>query len=219
MMRRAILFAGLLATAGQRVVAQDPAPLLAGDPEASAQLAKIVDATRQKGLPTEPILARVRYGVVVSHATAPRIVAAAQAVASRLEVARDALAPRATGLDIAEGEGALSFGASIKELRAVRAASPNQSVVVPLSVLSQLLATGVPAKRAAEIVTDLIRRGATPKQLVALGNDVNSDVVSGSRAATALDIRMRGLNAVLAPPGATAADAANLGAASVPKKP
>ena len=229
MMRRAIFFAGLLGTAGQRVVAQNPAPLLAGDPEASAQLAKIVSVTKQKGLPTDPILTRVSYGVM-RHAEPQRIVAAARAVASRLEVARDALAPRPTDLDIAAGEGALGSGVISDEhpsvqsvvdaLRAVRAASPNQPVAVPLGVLSQLLAGGVPVKRAATIVTDLIKRGATTEQLATLGNDINSDVLRGMQTTYALDLRTRGLNAVLAPPtaSATAADFP-FAATGPPKKP
>lgn len=228
MMRRGILFAGLLGTATQRIVAQDLAPMLPGDPEANAQLAKIVSATQQKGLPTDPILAKVRYGVEL-HAAPTRIVAAARAVASRLEVARDALAPRATDLDIAAGEGALGSGMTSDEhpsvqsvadaLRAVRAASPNQPVVVPLGVLSQLLASSVPVKRAATIVTDLIRRGATTSQLATLGNDVNSDVLYGMQATYALDLRMRTLNAVLAPLGAAAANGDAFGASTLPKKP
>jgi hypothetical protein len=225
-----MVLAALLGTAAHRVTAQDPAPLLAGNPEASAQLEKIVGATKQKGLPTDPILAKVRYGVVY-HAEPMRIVAAARAVASRLEVARDALSPHPTDLDIVAGEDALGSAVGTAEhpsmetvvdaLRAVRAASPNQPVAVPLGVLSQLLVSGVPVKRATATVTDLIKRGVTPKQLVAFGNDVNSDVVGGARATNALDIRTRGLNAVLPPPGASAAaDAPTaLSGGTGPKKP
>jgi hypothetical protein len=229
-MRRMVLVAALLGTAGQRLVAQAPVPLIVGDPEASAQLAKIVGETKQKGLPTDRILDRVSYGVM-RHAEPQRIVASARAVASRLEVAREALAPGATDLDIAMGEDALGSGVISNEhpsvqsvvaaLRAIRAASPNQSVAIPLSVLSQLLVSGVPVKRAAAIVTDLIKRGATPNQLVALGNDVNSDVLVGMQPTSALDVRTRGLNAVLPPPGASAAaDAPTaLSGGTGPKKP
>src|SRR5512144_2617933 len=90
--------------------AQDASDLLVGDREASAELAKIVEATRVGGLPVDPILAKVRYAVLVAHAPAPRIVAAARAIAARLEDARSALAPHPTPTDIAAGEDALSSG-------------------------------------------------------------------------------------------------------------
>lgn len=218
MMRRemlfAALFAALLAVGAQRVVAQEPVPLLAGDSDASAQLAKIIETTHQKGLPTDPILTKVRY-YLVYHAAPARIVAAARAMAARLEVAREALAPRATERDIMAGEGALgSPGVTSAELRAVRAASANTDVVVPLGVLAQLVESGVDVKRAAAMVTDLIKRGASPTQLATLGNDVDSDVLRGARATNALDIRTRGLNAVLAPPGVSATSDASLAAQS-----
>ncbi|HTE47966.1 MAG TPA: hypothetical protein VK636_22175 [Gemmatimonadaceae bacterium] len=217
MMRRAVLIAGIAGCFAQRVVAQTGSPVLAGEPEASAQIAKIFGATEQKGLPTGPILGMVGYGVML-HSPPTRIVAAVQNVASRLEVARDALAPHPTMLDIEAGEKALSCKASADELRAVRAVSANQPLAVPLAVLSQLIVSGVPAKRAAVIVIDVMKRGASQTQLLALGNAVDSDVRNGTQALSALDIRTRGLNAVLAPPAAATA-AQGLTTGSVPKKP
>ena len=182
--------------------AQDASDLLVGDREASAELAKIVEATRVGGLPVDPILAKVRYAVLVAHAPAPRIVAAARAIAARLEDARSALAPHPTPTDIAAGEDALSSGVSRKALQDIRKVSANKPVAVPLGVLAQLVANGVPEKRASKYVTDLISRGATAEQLVALGNDVNADIALGSRASNALDVRMSHLNAVLGIPTA-----------------
>src|SRR5438045_3378871 len=70
-----------------------------------------------------------------------------------------------------------------------------------LGVLAQLLASGVSVERASQTVVALIRRGATAQQLSSLGNGVNEDVAKGDKAATALDIRVRGLSAILAPGG------------------
>jgi len=104
-------------------------------------------------------------------------------------------------------------------LEAVRSTSPTKPVAVPLGLLAQLVASGVPATRATQIVTELVKRGASNAQLVALGNDVNSDVGRGARANASLDVRLRGLTAVLAPiPQATAARPADI-SASGPKKP
>jgi len=220
-MTGAALCAALCAALSRPGIAQrDTMPPLVGDREASAELAKIVSATRDAGLPIDPILAKVRYGVSVAHAPAPRIVAAARMVASRLETAREALAPRPTSNDIAVGADALAYGATREALHAVRAASRDQSVATPLGVLAQLLASGVPAKRAFEIVTDLMKRGASGPQLVALGNDVNADVASGAQALAALDTRLRGLTAVLAPGGgAVGAGVTAVSGPTGPKKP
>lgn len=212
-MSRAIRAGVMLVFCAASVVrAQDPSELLVGDREASAELARIVEATRMGGLPVDPILAKVRYAVLVAHAPAPRIVAAARAIAARLEDARNALAPHPTPTDIAAGEDALSSGVSRKALQDVRKVSTNKPVAVPLGVLAQLVVSGVPEKRAAKYVTDLISRGASAEQLVALGNDVNADVALGSRASNALELRMNRLNAVLGIPTASG-DAASSPAA------
>jgi predicted FMN-binding regulatory protein PaiB len=175
---------------------------LVADREASAELAKIVAATEQNGLPIHPILAKVRYAVIVAHAPAPRIVAAARAVAARLEEARSALAPHPTPPDIMAGEAALLSGVSTKSLQEIRKLSANKPVVVPLGVLAQLVSSNVPEKSAAKYVTDLIKRGASVDQLATLGNDVNADVKLGTAATSALELRMNRLNAVLGAPGA-----------------
>jgi hypothetical protein len=204
MRRRGWVVLGMLIAAARGLAAQD-APLIPGDRDASEQLMKIVEATRQSGLPVDPILAKVSYGVTIAHAPSARIVAAARAIASRLPVARDALAPDATPLDIVAGEGALSNGATRESLRAIRTAGGNQPLSVTLGVLAQLVASGVPPQRASQTVVGFMRRGASVRQLSSLGNDVNVDVTNGSAAVTALDTRARGLNAVLAPQSVTTA--------------
>jgi hypothetical protein len=208
-------------TAAGQSAASSAAPALPGDGEASAALAKIVVATRDKGLPVDPILAKVRYALVV-HAPPGRIVATARDMAARLEVARDALAPHPSANDIAAGEAALNY-VPRDVLTRVRTATPrDSSVAVPLGVLTQLVSNGVSVKRAAEIVTSLIKHGASGQQLASLSNDVNSDVQRGGRPDDALDVRMRGLTAALAPAGAAAvaADILNtMGSHPVPGKP
>src|SRR5262245_26806967 len=120
---------------------QESSSLIPGDADASAQLATIVSSAREAGLPTDPILGKVRYGLVVVHAPPQRIVIAARAVAARLQIAREALEPRPTPSDIANGAAALEFGATKDQLRAVRIASGEQEVSTPLGVLAQLLAS------------------------------------------------------------------------------
>lgn len=197
--------------------AQDSVSQLAADRETAVQLTRIVDSARTLGLPTDPIVAKIRRGALLR--TPPeRIVVVARAVATRLAEARVALAPAPTAAEIAAGADALSVaGVTSDALRAVRSARPDKPVAVPIGVLTQLVASGVPAKRATEIVTDLIKRGANNVQLVALGNDVDFDIGRGARATAALDVRLRGLTAVLAPSSGSAT-AAGLQSSDAPRK-
>jgi len=200
---------------------QSSSPILA-DADANAQLASIVSATRDAGLPIEPIINQVRYAVAIAHAPPPRIVASARAIASRLETSRTALAPQPSAADIIAGADALGAGVEPKGLQMIRAARPKQSLAVLLGVLAQLVSSGVSADKAQRTVTDLIKHGASPEQIADLGNRVNSDIASGERAENALDLRRRGLNAVLAPGGtASTADAPGITSSSPsgPKKP
>jgi hypothetical protein len=208
----------LLALLAPQVSAQQDSLFFPSDRDANAQLATIVTAARDAGLPIDPILGKVRYGILVVHAQPQRIVGAARALAARLQVARDALMPGPTAGDIATGADALEYGATKDQLKAIRVASGDQPVSTPLGVLAQLVASGVDAKRATTIVTDLIKKHATPAQLVALGTDVNADVANGAKATAALDIRLRGLTAVLAPPGGVGAATGDGLSATTPKK-
>jgi hypothetical protein len=167
-------------------------------------VSRIIEATAAAGLPTNPILNKVQYATNVGRLRGKRVVAAASAVASRLEDARVALAPNPTDLDITAGADALMFGATKESLQTVRrvCVSRRRSVVGPLGVLAQLLAIKVGVDSATKAVTDLIERGATDGQLVALGNDVNADVASGSQPVVSMGTRVQGLAAVLSPPGA-----------------
>jgi hypothetical protein len=177
---------------------QDSPDLLASDRETSAQLNRILASVRSKGLPTEPVMAKARQGVML-HSAPNRIVAAAEGVARRLEEARDALAPSPSAVDLAAGQDALSIPGVTKDmLRAIRAARPNRPVAVPIGVMAQLVATGVKPAHASEILARLIRAQATDPQLVALGTDVNGDVLRGGEAATSLELRLTHLTPALA---------------------
>lgn len=163
---------------------------------------RTLDSARTRGLPTDPLVDKALEGAT-KKAAGPRIQAAVSMLLLRLEAARDALAPNPTSRDIAAGADALAYGATREALKAMRAIRPNGSVAVPLGVLTQLVASGVPVARATRVVSDLLRRGARDEQLIALNDDVRSYVAAGASPEVALDVRTRGLNAVLPPSGGT----------------
>ena len=195
MYRRLMVVASLVGAS--RPIAAQENLLIPSDREASAQVAQIVAAADASGLPTNLIVGKVRYGVTFKSKPS-KIVAAARSVVERLELARTALAPNPSQLEIERGADALAEKATPDALRAVRHASGRQPVLVPLGVLTQLITSKVPVKRATEIVVDLIKRGATEMQLATLGNDVQEDVGAGRLANVAVEDRARGLTAVLA---------------------
>ena len=210
----------VLAFSARDARAQDSLTFKSADRETKEALAKIVAEASARGLPTAPIVSKVQFALVV-HAPSARIVATAQAVADRLDVARDAIATDTLSADIASGEDALSFKVPKEILTRVHRVAPNRSIAVPLAVLTQLVASKVPAEHASDIVTRLMRQGATSGQLLALGNNVASDVQQGARGVESADIRFRGLTPLLTPGvGQNAADLnANSPAASGPRKP
>lgn len=175
------------------------------DVETRAAVMRTLDSAQTRGLPVEPLVDKALEGAT-KRAAGPRIQAAVSMLMSRLEAARDALAPNPGPRDIAAGADALAYGVTRQALATMRAIRPNESVAVPLGVLTQLVASGVPVDRATRVVADLLRRGARDEQLIALNNDVRTFVAAGASPQSALDVRMRGLNAVL-PPGGGASGA------------
>ena len=186
--------------------AQDSLVFKGADRETRAALVKIVGEASARGLPADHIVARVQFALGVVHAPAARVLETARAVADRLETARGAIANDTLPGDIVAGEEALSFKIPKGILTRIHRAAPGASIAVPIGVLTQLVASEVPPERAGDIVTELMRRGATMQQLVALGNDVNSDVQRGAKGRESADIRFHGLNPLLSPNAANAAD-------------
>jgi hypothetical protein len=167
---------------------------------------RTIEEARTRGLPLDPLVNKALEGAM-KHASGARIEAAVDTLLARLELSRAALAPSPSPRDIAAGADALGYGVTREALSSMRAIRPRGSVAVPLAVLTQLVASGVSVPRATRVVSDLIRRGARDEQLIALSDDVRWYVASGASAEAALDVRTRGLNAVLPPPGPGAAAA------------
>ncbi len=194
-----LVFATFAFTLGAGAQDSRPASAVVGaalDSATSVQIGAVVAEARSQGLPVDPIVAKVRLGAL-RHAPDSLIVAAAKAVSRRLAIARTALQPQPAPGDIAAGADALSTGVTPEALRMIRDAAGNRPVAVPLGVVAELTATGVPPARAATIISTLMRRGAPARQLVSLGNDVNADVEAGARADASLGVRMRRLEAIL----------------------
>jgi hypothetical protein len=174
------------------------------DADTYRAVTKVIDGARARALPTDPLVDRALEGAM-KRAPGDRIRAAVATLAQRLEVAKKALAPSPTEGDIAAGAGALSVGVPREALRTIRSLQPDRPVAVPLGVLTELVSRNVPIDQATTLVVDLLRRGATAPQLVALGENVQRDIAAGIEPSAALDIRTRLVASAL--PGGAATDA------------
>jgi hypothetical protein len=186
--------------------AQQGTPVLGiSDARTREAVSREIERAASRGLPVRALVAKAQEGVT-KQAAGERIRAAVTSLARRLEQARDLLAPSPSDAEMIAGADALAVGVPAPMLRQIRAAYPaGQSVAMPLDVLTELVARGVPASNALEQITQLMRRGATPTHIAGLGASVQSDVAAGLTPDAALEVRARGVMSLLPSPAAAAA--------------
>jgi hypothetical protein len=157
------------------------------DPAVRPVVAALIDSVRAAGLPPEPLVQRALEGTS-KHAAADRIVAAVRRLAQQLGTARTALGARTSDPELDAGAAALSAGARPADLAALRARRPRQSLIVPLGVLADLVASGVPADTAAAAVLALAATSADEEYL-AFRRNVERDIALGAPPAAAAAVR------------------------------
>ena len=183
LMTAALLFA-------QPAVAQQDQRLDRLAPETRALVVPVMDSARAAGLPTHPLVERALEGTS-KHAAPELIVAVVRRLVSDLARAREALGPDAGPEDLAAGADALRAGATPGVLqRLVRALGPGR-LGVPLAVLADLTARGVPADTAATL-TIARARSTSDADLLALERDVERDIALGATPLTATAVRFTG---------------------------
>ena len=193
-MRAAMVAAIVLSVPAMSARAQEvayAATLTELDSTTQAAVGREIARARERGLPVDPLVAKVREGRL-KRASAARIRAAVERLSERLAAARDALGPASTAEEVTAGADAIAAGAQSSSLRAVRAAT-TQSVTAGVGALAQLLASGVAEAKAVDMVIGLLRRNASPTVLVALGNQVEADVATGLSPTASAAFRLRAI--------------------------
>jgi len=142
------------------------------------QVAAVVDSARRDALPTLPLIEKALEGTS-KRASDQAILTVVRAVADALRVARAALGAQCTPDELAAAAVALRAGARAADLAALRAARPTQNLAVPLGVLSDLVARGVPADTAARIMRALAVTHARDEDYVVLRRRVDRDIDLG----------------------------------------
>jgi len=137
------------------------------DPATASAVQRVVDSAAREGLPTEPLVQKALEGGTLG-APGDRIVAAVGALHGQLGRARQALGGRASEADLTAAAGALRAGlppAALERLHSLRGDRP---LVVPIAVLTDLVAEGVPPDEATRSVLDLARDGRPDDEFMAL---------------------------------------------------
>ena len=182
------------AAAGAQGSALDPRTKLAArlDSGAVAALLPVIDAAAQQGLPVDPLVQKALEGAS-KRAPSDRIVTAVRRLSSQLASARLALGSASGAPELVAGASALQAGVKPEMLASLRSERPEASLAVPLGVLAELIARGVPADTGAIAVTALLDAKVTDAQLVAFRQDVERDIGVGAPPTTALITRATGL--------------------------
>jgi hypothetical protein len=215
--RRVLLPALLLALP---VVARAQVERLAGRlPDAArAQVASLVDSATAAGLPADPLVNKALEGASKG-ADGARIVAAVRSLAARLGEARGALGAAATEAELVAGAAALRAGATPTFLARLRRESPREPLVLPLAVMADLVARGVPADTAATSVLALVRSGVRDADLVAFRRNVERDIGLGAAGGAAASVRTAEATALNAPDANTTTTTGTQPTPRPPRKP
>jgi hypothetical protein len=229
--RRALVLAATIVglvpprTVAAQQVAYAATSLAELDSATQAAVVRELARARTRGLPVQPLVAKVREGQI-KRAAPERIRVAVAALSARLDSARSALGPASREAEIVAGADAIGAGVDQASLRTVRAASGARDLAAPLGALAQLVASGVGTRRATQMIVELLRRDAGPRELLAFGMDVEKDVGAGVPAEESAVFRLRaiesqGLGADRLTVTAPSVDPSSLGTsgnASAPKR-
>jgi hypothetical protein len=137
------------------------------DAATASQVQQVVDSAKSAGLPSEPLVQKALEGATLG-ASDDRIVAAVQSLHGQLRRARQALGGDASDAELTAAAGALRAGLEPSALRRLQSLRPDQPLVVPIAVLTDLVAEGVPPAEATRSVLDLARDGRPDDEFVAL---------------------------------------------------
>lgn len=144
------------------------------DPVTAASVQRLVDSARATGLPAEPLVQKALEGSTMG-ASGDRIRVAVEALLGQLGRAREALGDGATEAELTAGAGALRAGVSPASLAELHRLRYRQSLVVPIAVLADIVAEGVPTAEATREVFELAREGRPDDEFVALRKRVQNE--------------------------------------------
>jgi hypothetical protein len=172
--------------------AQDARLTVRLDPDVAQAVSRVVDSAKTAGLPSEPLIGVALEGAG-RRATADQILAAVRSFADALGQAKTALGTVARDDEVVSGAGVVVAGVAPGVLRDYRSARPELSLTVPLVVLADLIARGVPADSAAAAVGAALHAGVRDAQLADFRRKVEHDILRGARPSAAMTMNLKGV--------------------------
>jgi hypothetical protein len=186
----------VLCTAAVAATAQDARLRGTLDAETLGRVTRMVDSARAESLPTEPLVGVALEGAQ-RRAPSARIVTAVHDYLGALRGARAVLGADSSPAEVVSGAGVLLSGVAASQLRDLRSANPHRSLIVPLVVLADLVARGVPRDTAGRAITAAVRANARDEDFTALRRFVEQDIVAGASPAAAAMLRVRNIDGVV----------------------
>lgn len=159
-----------------------------------------LDTADAQGLPTESLIQKALEGSVKG-ASEDVIARAVRDLRLRLGEAAHVLGP-VDEAELVAAAAVLSQGVPGSEIRAMKTASPDRSIALPLVILSDLIVRGVEPASASGTLLDLSRAGVDDGQLGTFRQRVIDDIASGALPTAAMQTRARGVLANRPPGGA-----------------
>jgi hypothetical protein len=195
-----LLMAAALMCGARLASAQDRRLVGKLEPEVATAVTRLADSVRAAGLPSDPLVAMALEGAS-RRASNERILAAVREYAAVLGIARQTLGDSATSDEVVSAAGVIVAGVPPRFVTGYRAARPRGRLTVPLVVLADLVARGVPADSAAEALGAALRNGAGDDDLSELRRRVERDIMAGLEPSTAVSERTRDLPGMAPGPG------------------
>lgn len=161
------------------------------DARTHAAVTAQIDSARRAGLPVDPLVNKALEGAS-KNAPGPRIASAVASLVRQLGLARGVLGANAAPAELTAAAGALQAGARQRDLQLLRDSRGDASLLVPIGVLTDLVARGVSPDTAAAAVLLLALRGATDADFLTLRRDVERDIGAGAPPGAATTVRAQG---------------------------
>ena len=176
----------LVGVAG-RVDAQDPRLARKLDPQTLAAVQVVIDSANAAGLPMEPLVDKA-LEYVAKGRTPDQVIGQVRKRMDQLLASRRALLP-ATNIEIIAGADAIAAGVpegTLAQLRHVRSTAP---LLIPVSVLADLIGRGVQLDTASAIVIGLVQQNTRDTDMTKFRQTVERDISLGSLPAAAAATR------------------------------
>lgn len=162
------------------------------DPSQVPQLKAEFDRAAKQNVPTAPLMATARHGMLIGVPT-NKIRDAVRGYTDRYVTAREALSPSQGEAEIQAGADALQQNISKTVLKTMRTTFPQRSLTVPIGTLQILVSKGVDIKQAQKTVNAMLTRKDSDTRIASLSTEMQGLLTQGLAPSMAFDALSRGV--------------------------